>query len=277
MSGGGGGGGAQGPQGAQGAQGDAGAQGVQGSSGPSGNAGYSALVSVSSATVLTSSAIGKLHVCSASSAYAVTLPSASSCNGYAIGIQIDSTSTAIVTLTAAGSDTIDGAATRMMWAGEMAQVYSDGSKWIKIAGKSIPMIGGLTNNSTTTLASGTDTKVNLGAVASVSNSPPGMNDTANSKLIVQRTAKYLIFAAHRITGFTLDRPAEIRIFKDNVEWRINSRYVTANDSPVIQLNTAAVLTAGDSFYITAKQYTGVNRTINIDENNIFTMVEVPEW
>ena len=58
-------------------------------------------------------------------------------------IRMDRTCTKLATIDPAGSTTIDGSLTRIMWAGETALLSWNGTEWNKIAGKSIPMIADL--------------------------------------------------------------------------------------------------------------------------------------
>ena len=93
---------------------------------------------ISGTTVMTSADIGLNHACTCSSAYQVTLPTPVGSTGKLIGVRVVPSSTNLVTLaTAAGN--IDGLSTRIMWAGESAILESDGTNWVKLAGKSIPM------------------------------------------------------------------------------------------------------------------------------------------
>lgn len=97
-------------------------------------------VSITASTTLTSAAFGKYQVCSGTSAnYTVTLPTAVGGAGQTIGIRMALGLTKLVSLACTGGQTIDGAATRIMWAGESALLESDGSNWVKLGGKSIPM------------------------------------------------------------------------------------------------------------------------------------------
>src|SRR5262245_51077573 len=72
--------------------------------------------------------------------YVVTLPGATGNTGKHIGFLMGSASelTVIITLDAQGSQTIDGAAGKKMWAEESVVLYCDGSNFHKVAGQSIP-------------------------------------------------------------------------------------------------------------------------------------------
>jgi len=91
--------------------------------------------------------IGRMHKCTGTSAdYTVALPAVSGNAGKVIGFRMGSAAalTKLVTLDGDGSETIDGATTRVMWANEVAILLCDGTEWRKIGGKSIPMMGSIT-------------------------------------------------------------------------------------------------------------------------------------
>jgi hypothetical protein len=148
-------------------------------------------ISVTGAVTAT---IGKHHVCSGTTAdYTVTLPSVNGNAGKLISFEMAGDLTKLVTIAASGTEVIDGATTRIMWAGETAILLCDGVHWTKIGGKSIPMISChilLTPGTETTaqsIASSTYTKVSLNTI--VSSSP--MSNTANKSLItVKRSSSY---------------------------------------------------------------------------------------
>ena len=148
-------------------------------------------------TILTTSplTLGCMNVCYGTTAnYTVTLPPVANCAGSLIGIRIATTTTKLVTMSGLGSDVIDGAATRPMIAGEVAILYSNGSVWSKIAGKTVPVMGSLYMNSTNqTFAANGYTKIlfdtNLGY------STPLAVDAANARLNVLRTSQYLLYGS----------------------------------------------------------------------------------
>ena len=92
-------------------------------------------VGVSGAVVLNSSAFGRIHHCSGSSGYTVTLPAVSGNDRKLIGFKFDAlTGGAIVTLDGNGAETIDQGfhsnTTRMYVASEECVLLCDGSKWL---------------------------------------------------------------------------------------------------------------------------------------------------
>lgn len=93
---------------------------------------------------MTASDFGKSHVCSGAANYSVTLPSPVNQAGSLIQVRMSPTLTGLVTILPHAAETIDGAASRIMWAGESAILLCDGTNWAKVAGKSRAMVGALT-------------------------------------------------------------------------------------------------------------------------------------
>lgn len=104
------------------------------------------MVSISGAATAT---IGRMHYCTGTS-YTLGLPTAVGVGGKLLGVVMAplASLTGIVTLDGSGSETIDGALTRIMNALEVAILLSDNANWFKIAGKSIPMCATLQRAST---------------------------------------------------------------------------------------------------------------------------------
>jgi hypothetical protein len=133
--------------------------------------------------------INRQHLISGTSAdYTVTLPAASGNADNFIGIRISPVATKLFTLDGNGSEKIDEALTKIMWAGESAMLYCDGSNWFKVAGKTIPMTAKLYLGTTQSLPNSTLTVVFLDTVAS---NPTGlMANTANNRIDILRPGKY---------------------------------------------------------------------------------------
>jgi hypothetical protein len=146
-------------------------------------------VSVTGAVTAT---IGRLHYCTGTSAnYTVALPAVSGNAGKLIGFAMApiASLSKLVTIDGNGSEKIDDALTRIMWANESAILFCDGSNWIKIGGKSIPMQCQMYLNAGTQAISGsTVTKVNLDTAAIDNTSL--MADTTNHLLTIRRPATY---------------------------------------------------------------------------------------
>jgi hypothetical protein len=135
-------------------------------------------VSVTTGTALSTSAFGKLHVCSGTSAdYTVTLPDPTSNANGIIALSMAPGLTKLVTIAQHASETIDGTASRIMWAGETAILRTDGTNWFKLSGKSIPFAAVLQQTTTQSISgSYTQTVIKMDAQAS---GPAAMFDGTN--------------------------------------------------------------------------------------------------
>ena len=89
-------------------------------------------VPVTGTTSLTSSALGKIHLCSGTSSdYTVDLPTAVGNEGVIIFKGIN-TLTKVVTIAGSSGQTIDGESSRALSTGGMISVLSDGANWVII-------------------------------------------------------------------------------------------------------------------------------------------------
>lgn len=148
-------------------------------------------VSVTAGATLTSSAFGKMHVCTGTSAdYTINLPAAAGNAGKLIGFRMSNALTKLVTLDPNASETIDGATTRTLWKDEVAILLCDGTTWTKIAGKSIAMVCVVAQAADKTVA-GNFIRVALDLDVIVTD-PAGMASTSNSRIYIRRSGNYLI-------------------------------------------------------------------------------------
>jgi lysophospholipase L1-like esterase len=154
---------------------------------------------VSTTTTLTSAALGTSVACTVGSAFTLTLPTPVGVAGQQISVRVVSASTQLLTLaTAAGN--IDGQSTRIMWAGESATLLSDGTNWVKTAGRTIPMRCSLRMTAAQTLPNGANTTATLDTTT-LDNT--GLMATLGSNgITVQRPGTYTVLAR---TG--MDQPA----------------------------------------------------------------------
>lgn len=94
-------------------------------------------ISITAAATLT---IDRAHVCLGTSAdYNATLPPVSGNAGRIVSLRIAAGCTRWITLKGDGSETIDGSNTRRMWAHESATLLCNGTEWVKIGGRTIPI------------------------------------------------------------------------------------------------------------------------------------------
>ena len=235
--------------------------------------------SITGTTTLTTASLGLLNICTGTSAnYTVTLPSASSSSGKSIAFQMGTanTLTKLVTISAAGSDKIDGSTTRIMWSNETAVLFSDGTNWYKTSGKTIPMVAGQTVNASQTISSGNATKKTLGTPYAA-NCPSAMNDTSNSSVIIQRASIYNVIASTRITNVTTAGNMESFIYIDNSEQGIHSRWTTSGDWAAMSFTMQYTLNVNQVLELYARQYTGGNQNYFINNMNSLFVTEIPQW
>lgn len=241
---------------------------------------YSAItsaVSVTGATTLGSSAFGKLHQCSGTSAdYTVTLPAVSGNAGKIIGFQMSTALTKLVTLDGNGSETIDGATTRVMWAGETAILYCDGTSWTKIGGKTIPMIAGQTVTTTQSVANSTSVKKTLGT-ALTANCPASMNDTSNSRIVIARASSYLVQISSRIQAATAASSAESMLYKNGSEIAITDSDFGNGYYPNPSVTLARTFAVGDYLELYVRHYVGSNQTYGNFSENCLVATEIAQW
>ena len=235
-------------------------------------------------TTTASLIIGRWNNCTATSAnYTVTLPAAASYSGQIVGIRIDTSSTYLVTVQGNGAELIDGSNTRIMWAGEVCELKSNGTSWNKIAGKSIPMCSTMYLNANQLFAAVTWTTIAFDTVLWSGGCPSAMTDLANHRVVVQRPGRY------SITG--------------NVRWNTTNASATAHDhrlnatgGPVIYTSDMIVpatqafsrtlvsngqqCSTGDFIMFDAYYYTGSYTTtcFTASANGTWLeVVEIPTW
>lgn len=241
---------------------------------------------ISTTTALTASNLSEMNACTVSSAYTVTLPTPVSYNGQQIGIRVTPGSTKLLTLaTAAGN--IDGASTRIMWAGESALLESDGTNWVKIAGKTLPMTGMMSiPASTVTVATGTVTNVPL-TVTLIDNTGL-MCNTTNTYITVQRGNNYQVTgriawpsipgtgSARTITACYVNGSSSTVAAQDE-------RYAINGSFPCISAVGEIALTAAAYVTVSAFQQSGSTLTLSAGSSSnpgagtILALTEIPSW
>lgn len=236
-------------------------------------------VSVTDAVTAT---IGKMHVCSGTTAdYTVTLPAASGNAGKLIGFRMDTGLTKFVTLDGNASEKINNALTRLMWAGESAILLCDGSNWFKIAGLSIPMQCTMfLSANQDPISSGAATKVNLDTAAS--DNTAAMADTGNNRINIKRTGTYIV------TGETVDALAATATRALTMIYKNSSQVASAEGnganggfpSPVAL--TMISWSAGDNAQLYGYQSSGSNSTF-VGSGTLaggpcqLNVIEQPSW
>lgn len=240
-------------------------------------------VSITGAITLTGAAFGKVHICSGTSAdYTVALPAVSGNAGKSIHFQMASALTKLVTLDGNGAETIDGAATRIMWAKESATLFCDGVGWVKTCGKSIPMFAraslATVGPSAQAIANATLVKVNF--TATESDSTGTMSDLTNDRLIARRSGTYYVSgiiswddgagwaAARTLNRISKNSTLDIAGSEAN---KISGSYLTSGVSSILNL------VSGDYIEINTYQNSGVSRNLFGDGLCNLLLKEEPTW
>jgi hypothetical protein len=232
----------------------------------------------------------------ASGAITITLPSAASSSGLMIGIIIDQSSgNNLVTLQDAAGAYIDydnvngtqtGRTTRIMWANEVAILYSNGTYWHKInKGGSIPMSASLGVNANQTFAANALTTLNFNTNV-FCDAPSGMQNTGTYKLIALRTGKYKIEVSVLANATNSNTAISLQLYvlkngSANVAYN-NENLTIASVSNSLLINRTLDLTTNDYLQIQALYTAGsyVTSFYYVDAGNFanwFTLTEVPIW
>ena len=259
----------------------------------SGGGGSSDMLSVLTASEIsitgaTTATIGRMHVCSGTSAdYTVTLPAVSGNAGKFIGFRMSTALTKWVTIDGNASETIDGSLVRQMHDGESAILLCDGTSWAKVAGKTIPCVcimAKATNQTGVAITTQTKYQVDTTIV-----DVGGFADTTNKRINIKRTGNYKITPQLRyISNSSGPLAANVARLSANVEK--NGSFATfkhngessalAGAYPFLCFTSIAAYVAGD--YVECFAYHAASTTLNLaangtTENSTFCVEEVTPW
>jgi hypothetical protein len=238
----------------------------------------SAEIAISGAATATLSRMHKCVDAGSPADYTLALPTASGNAGKFIGVRISPSMTKFVTLDGNGSETIDLALTRVMWAGETAILMSDGSNWVKVAGRSIPMAGTLSLSATgqsISTGGGATTKLNLDIANA---SPSTMADAVtNHQLTIRRAGRYAIGG---MLQFQLSTHAAAfalaDVFLNGAQLVETYAESTGTLAPQIPGGLQVDLAVGDTIDLRAYQTTGSSQTCAGHATSLFTFVTATE-
>ncbi len=233
-------------------------------------------ISITSATALT---ISRQHVISGTSAdYTVTLPAVSGNTGKFLSYRVANNATKLFTLDGNGAETIDGALTRVVWAGESGTLYCDGAGWFKCPGdKKIPMEATLTRATDQTGVSAlTWTACTMTAQ---STGPASMYDSGNGRIAIVRAGIYILFGEAYVVqtsgsllsgylGFGINSAAPPYTAAGMV---VNSGSVQGLASRKV------VLAAGDYVTLSTYQDATTAKFAGATLPQSLTVIEVPQW
>ena len=233
---------------------------------------------VSTTTTLSSAYLGKMIACTATAAaFTLTLPTAASYAGYQIGVRITPSSTKLVTLASSGG-TFEGLSTRVMWAGESATLESDGTNWIKIAGKTRPMTCqyqditaiAIATASQTTITFDTISRDNTGLMAS------------SSRIYINRPGLYSVKARIGLANAPANSIRCITTVYKNLATTVIQQEVNAVTGTYLTFVASddIALIAGDFLQLQFYHAAGVNWStygVTGSSNSAMTVTEIPDW
>jgi hypothetical protein len=233
-------------------------------------------------TTTATATIGRQHLISGTSAdYTVTLPAASGNTGKFIGFRISTSATRLFTIKGNGAELIDGLNTRIMWKGESAILYCDGTGWKKIAGLSIPMICQMfqTSINTTLFTHNNAIKVPLTGIKV--NNTGLMANTGSNRINIVRGGYYSLKGAVSFNTFSANAPralSQIQVTTVGVANAEASALATAYTTPFV--TTDLLLTTSDYVELYGLQNSGVTQGVWGNASLVATMImatEITTW
>jgi hypothetical protein len=245
---------------------------------------YLAILASSEVAVTTTATatISRQHLISGTTAdYTVTLPAAAGNAGKFISFRISDAATRRFTISGNASELINGQNTRIMWAGESAVLYCDGSGWLKLFGVTKPMQCQISLTSTQTISNLTMTDVTFSRV-DVDNTG-AMADTANSRIINFRPGQYILMA-HLMWDNTTGSATRLigQIFNSNTSLAITAHEMTAfahSCYPSCQPYALVALLATSTIKLQAYKSANVTNVYGhpTTDTTQLMAIEVPSW
>jgi hypothetical protein len=245
---------------------------------------YLAILASSEVAVTTTATatISRQHLISGTTAdYTVTLPAAAGNAGKFISFRISDAATRRFTISGNASELINGQNRRIMWAGESAVLYCDGSGWLKLSGVTKPMQCQISLTSNQTISNLTMTDVTFSRV-DVDNTG-AMADTANSRIINFRPGQYILMA-HLMWDNTTGSATRLigQIFNSNTSVAITAHEMTAFAAscyPSCQPYALVALLATSRIKLQAYKSANVTNVYGhpTTDTTQLMAIEVPSW
>ena len=241
---------------------------------------WGALNGENSITGTATAVIGRLNVCSGTSAnYTVTLPAVSGNSGKYIGFRMAAGLTKLVTLDGDGTETIDGATTRVMYAKETALLYCDGTTWTKMAGKTLPLAGAITGTQTNTVSCANGTPGKAPVTGTEYDTSGLMCDSATNKRInVVRAGLYHLAASvfyESIANANLVKYLQVSVngTADGTMYADNPA-LSSGSNTRLRLTRPRVFAVNDYVEIYGLHYGANNEPVSLLRSEL---IEVPAW
>lgn len=217
------------------------------------------VVSVTGATTLSSSAYGKVHICSGTTAdYTVGLPTAVGHDYEVIWFLMSAALTKMVTLDGNSSETVAGAATQSFWATEVFGAIAIGGVFVKYAYAPVPMVCGMSRITTPqSLTSGSVTKILLNQV-DFDNSG-FLGDATNNRINIKRAGRVNVSGVVTFTSTgTISQRSMTLFYKNGVLFDSGEGYMGTGTYGATAAVTPIVVAAGDTIDLRGLQTSGGN-------------------
>lgn len=231
-------------------------------------------------TAATTATLGRMHRCApTAAAITLTIPNGT-VEGDMVSVRIDQAATKFVTLSSGVN--IDGAATRLMWKGESAYLRWDSTNntWVKVAGKTIPMVGSMgiggTYNSTSGVATVALDTLFFDNTSAVVN-------TVSSRLDIRRAGIHQVDISVGFSNFSIACPRMGAILRKNsttIDQTESPAYVAGANGSTFK-SVKIQLAVGDFLDMQAFQLTGSTQTLSnsaaTGSVTSLTVTEIPGW
>ena len=226
-------------------------------------------VSVTTTANLT---IGKHHVCSGTTAdYTVTLPAVSGNAGKLLSVEMSGALTKLVTLDGNGSETIDGATTRVMWARETAVLLCDGVQWTKVGGRSISLHTELSKTNTQTVTSGVNTKILFNNQDNSNNL--FLFDSTNNRILTKRPSIVSVTGFY-YSNISSSSSAAVYIYKSGSGMYMDKLEYPAKEYYTFQINLTTQVSINTPIELYVKA--NVTNTAAAIYSRLI-LSEIPQW
>lgn len=250
-------------------------------------AAYQTPVPITGATVLTSSAFFKAHVCTGTSAdYTVTLPTPASADvGKLLAFRMGNGLTKLVTLDAGATRSIDGSQTRVMWKDEtclLLCVATSGACWVKVSGKSLPHNAQMYMSANQSIPNNTFPPSPMLQLDTVKVDSASLCDTVNKWIRIRRAGTYRLVAQayHDVSGAAYGMA--VYVFSDPGTGVNTLQYTGVETTPAITTQVSAQAAgqlpcaAGLRLKLGAYQNSGGAKNVLGDAVSQYTFLSVEE-
>jgi hypothetical protein len=223
-------------------------------------------VAVSSGATLTSTAFGKMHICSGASDYTLVLPTASGNAGKIIGFRAARSAAAFITIDGSGSETVDGKSAFVIRAGEVLTLLSDGTNFEILDYRHCKVFAAATRTAVQTIAGVVFTKVQLNVIEGSNGNVGGAFDTTTYRFTAKRTRRHRVLGNLSLTAVGgVNDALSPRIYVNGSQVRFGG-YSPSQVSTIMGASFAAdlQLSAGDYVELFVYNHFNANRGIPAD-------------